>query len=64
MLVGCVAEIIAKHKEFIYVLRICEPNHKKHNKFMNARWARNENHSQTQGIHMFTKNMLAKLQEK
>ena len=30
---------------------------------MNARWARNENHCQTLGIHMFIKNMLQK-QEK
>ena len=43
-----------------------DPNReiKKSNKLMNARWVRNENHCQTQGIHRFTKTMLVKRYEK
>ena len=36
---------------------------KGNNKYMNARWARNENHCQTLGIHRLTKKMLAKQTE-
>ena len=61
MLAWCVAEIIAKHKEFICLLTKCERNRRRNNKLINDRVQRNANHCQTQGIHMFTKKMLARL---
>ena len=59
-----VERIIAKRKEFICLLRTCYPNHGTSNKCVNDSGARRENHCETQGIQMFTTQLLPKPKEK
>ena len=56
--------IIAKHKEYIGLLRTRYPHLNQIHKLANARGARGQNHCQTKGIHRFTAEMLPKHSEK